>query len=318
MVSIANPEFAEFFFIHEHFDRYTSDAHGRNQGLWFLPLILLVGLFPWINRGFLALVRPAFQWRAQPASGFDIERFLWVYAVFIFLFFSLGHSMLAPYLLPMFPALALLMAHKLKSDANVNMESWLLIGFGVMLILAGFFTEQLASGEVSVEQINSFRNWALAAVLIMIAAALVVRYFYAAHGMKAVATLAVAALFSLQLLMLGYQHLGENRSSRKLAEVVQSHTNAGAEIYSVGLYPQSLPFYLGQTLQLVAFSSELKMGIQQEPRKWIPDKKSFRAQWLQEQAVAVFTIRDYEKMKSKGLLMRVIFQDLRKVAVTRR
>ena len=99
MVSIANPEFAEFFFIHEHFDRYTSDVHRRNQGLlYFLP-VLLLGLFPWVGRGLKALIRPGFQWLPHNSSGFDAVRFVWVYAVFIYLFFSLGHSMLAPYLM---------------------------------------------------------------------------------------------------------------------------------------------------------------------------------------------------------------------------
>lgn len=320
MVSIANAEFAEFFFIHEHFDRYTSDVHGREEPLWYFFPVLLLGLFPWIGSGMSALLRPGFQWLPQKSSGFDAERLLWVYVVFMFLFFSLGRSMLAPYLLPLFPPLALLMARQLKPDANVNMVAWPLIGFGALLVGASFFTEQFVTQKVSVEHINSFRNWALPAALVMISGGLAARYLFAARGVKAVTVVAVAALLSMQLLMLGYQHLGEYRSSKKLADVLQAYVDADTIVYSVGIYPQSLPFYLERTLQLAITTSELKMGIHQEPEKWIPDMQGFRTRWLQEkgQSVALFSLRDYQRLKSDGLPMVLIYKDAKKVAVSRR
>src|SRR5438477_2969677 len=40
-VSIANPEFARFFFIHEHLDRYLTTQHQRTGPIWyFIPLLL--------------------------------------------------------------------------------------------------------------------------------------------------------------------------------------------------------------------------------------------------------------------------------------
>lgn len=320
MVSIANPEFAEFFFIHEHFDRYTSDVHGREEPLWYFVPVLLLGLFPWIGSGLRALLRPGFQWLPQKSSGFDTVRLLWVYVVFMFVFFSLGRSMLAPYLLPLFAPLALLMARQLKSEPNVTLAVWPLIGFGVLLVAASFFAAQFATDKVSVDHISSFRNWALPAALIMIAGGLMARYLFAARGMKAVTVLAVAALLSIQMIMLGYQHLGEYRSSKKMADVIQPYLGVDTIVYSVAVYPQSLPFYLGRTLQLVITISELQMGIDQEPDKWIADMQGFRARWLQEagQSVAVLRIRDYQRLKSEGLPMILIYEDAKKVAVTRR
>jgi 4-amino-4-deoxy-L-arabinose transferase-like glycosyltransferase len=320
MVSIANPEFAEFFFVHEHFHRYTSDVHGRNQGMWFFPPVLLLGLFPWVGRGLKALIRPGFQWLPQQSAGFDAVRFLWVYVVFIYLFFSLGHSMLAPYLLPMFPVLALLMARQIKPDAYLNMAAWLLVGFGSLLVATTFFAGEFATHKIPVELIDQFLYWAFPAALIMIFEGLMARYLFAARGVKAVTAVAIAALLSAQLLVLGYQQLGENRSSRKLADVLQPYTGQGVTVYSVDIYPQSLPFYLRQQLQLAAVQGELEMGIKLEPEKWIPDIESFRTRWLQErgQAVAVFDVREYRKLNRAWLPMTLIYEDARKVAVTRR
>ena len=47
MISLRNPEFARFFFIHEHFERFTSTVHGRYQPLWFFVPVLLGTMLPW-------------------------------------------------------------------------------------------------------------------------------------------------------------------------------------------------------------------------------------------------------------------------------
>ena len=46
-VSLANPEFPWFFFVHEHFQRYTSTIHQRSQPWWYFLPILLAGMLPW-------------------------------------------------------------------------------------------------------------------------------------------------------------------------------------------------------------------------------------------------------------------------------
>src|SRR6185369_2306622 len=47
VVSLRNPEFAYFFFIHEHFERFTSTVHGRYQPFWFFVPVLLGTMLPW-------------------------------------------------------------------------------------------------------------------------------------------------------------------------------------------------------------------------------------------------------------------------------
>ncbi|HBO78286.1 MAG TPA: 4-amino-4-deoxy-L-arabinose transferase, partial [Cupriavidus sp.] len=41
LVSVRNPEFPNFFFIHEHWQRYTSNIHSRSGSVfYFLPLVI--------------------------------------------------------------------------------------------------------------------------------------------------------------------------------------------------------------------------------------------------------------------------------------
>ena len=47
MVSLANHEFARFFFIHEHFERFLTKDHGRYQPWWYFLPLLALGAVPW-------------------------------------------------------------------------------------------------------------------------------------------------------------------------------------------------------------------------------------------------------------------------------
>jgi 4-amino-4-deoxy-L-arabinose transferase-like glycosyltransferase len=56
-VSIVNPEFFRFFFIHEHFERFLTQVHRRDEPAWYFIPVLLAGVLPWILSLFPALWR---------------------------------------------------------------------------------------------------------------------------------------------------------------------------------------------------------------------------------------------------------------------
>lgn len=109
----ANTGFLEFFFVREHFQRYMEGAKRSQTVFYFVP-VLLAGFFPWVF--FLPKA-------ARSLSPFSLARlrqqsdtaFFLIWASAVFLFFSLSRSKLIPYLLPAFPALAILTARSLVS-----------------------------------------------------------------------------------------------------------------------------------------------------------------------------------------------------------
>jgi 4-amino-4-deoxy-L-arabinose transferase-like glycosyltransferase len=111
-VSLENPEFARFFFIHEHFERFTSTIHGRYQPFWFFAPVLLATMLPWSFFIPGALVRA---WRDRHHQEGQTGLFLLIWTAFIFLFFSKSNSKLIPYILPIFPPLAILVAHRINT-----------------------------------------------------------------------------------------------------------------------------------------------------------------------------------------------------------
>jgi len=316
-VSLANPEFPEFFFIREHFARYTSNVHERNQAVWYFLPILLVGLIPWLASGLRAVARPGFSWRPERPGEFDALRFLWVYALFILLFFSAGSSMLSGYILPMFPSLALIMGWQLSRQPRVAVDSWLLLLLGGLLLVAGVALMPLFGDRFDAASLNQFRPWLLAAGGVLIISFLWLRRL-GATGPGAVAVMALGFLLGGQLLMRGFQPLGQPRSSRTLVEAIRPYVEAGAPVYAVAFFPRTLPFYLGRPVQLAIAVSELQLGIEQEPERWIPDWSQFVHSWQQPgQAVAVFKTKDFPNFSTRELPFRIIYRDSRKLAVVK-
>lgn len=100
------PDFLHYFFVVQHFERFTEGGFNNAMPFWFYPAVLS-GCFlfwlPWMVR-----VLPS----EQPAS--DTQRaaklLMRVWPVMIVLFFSLPHSKLLGYILPAVPPLAAIAA----------------------------------------------------------------------------------------------------------------------------------------------------------------------------------------------------------------
>jgi 4-amino-4-deoxy-L-arabinose transferase-like glycosyltransferase len=136
LVSVKNPEFARFFFIHEHFTRFLTKVHGRYQPFWYFMPVLLVGMMPW---SFLIPAAVKGWWRNRREAGGEQRLFLVLWAGLIFIFFSKSNSKLPSYILPIFPPLALLIAsllNKALTDGIQQIRRPAVI-MGVMLTLLG-------------------------------------------------------------------------------------------------------------------------------------------------------------------------------------
>jgi hypothetical protein len=90
-------------------------------------------------------------------------------------------------------------------------------------------------------------------------------------------------------------------------------------IYSVGTYDQTLPFYWRRTLKLVAYRGELDYGLKHDPGAEIASIAEFVDRWTAEPiAYAVMEEMMFEGLKSRGVPMREVARDLRRVLVARR
>lgn len=123
-----DPEFWSFFFWHEHIQRFfsqTSAQHGAP--FYFFVPVLLIGLLPWWGSAFS--FRQSVR-TMNPATRYYV--LLWIGVPF--LFFSCARGKLAPYILPCFSGLGLLVGYTLY--ALYSQQKWRPLRWNGILIAA--------------------------------------------------------------------------------------------------------------------------------------------------------------------------------------
>lgn len=318
-VSLANPEFPRFFFIHEHFERFLTKAHGRYQPPYYFIPVLLAGMLPWTVTLVDALARA---WKREPEKNFQVQRFLLVWAAVVFVFFSASSSKLVSYILPMFPALALLVGARLPR-LSARALAWqtlpaALAGIVLLALIPGI--ERYASRQVEVELFRDYAVWLIAAALLVIAGALACAWLaWRGRAAVALAVLAFAGLAFAQLVLSGHESLSTANSAYHIAQKIKPELKPGMPFYSVDTYDQSLQFYLQRSTTMVVYKDELGFGIAQEPEKFIPDLALFEKTWnADREALALMSPDAYARFSAKGLPMRLVARDTRRIVVARR
>ncbi|MGI9024344.1 MAG: glycosyltransferase family 39 protein [Burkholderiaceae bacterium] len=317
-VSRANPEFAHFFFIHEHVERFLTTEHKREGPVWYFVPVLLIGLLPWLSIACSAVARA---WRAPAHAGFFPQRMLLAWSLVIFVFFSVSGSKLPSYVLPMFPALALLIAGELvRIDLRTLKKH--LIGIAVLSAIAfvvGAFIDRFIDSRENAAAVAAFRNAALVSISTWLVGSIAAVWLVMrARASAAILAAGFAALLGWSSLLLGHEALGRGMSTYDLARAMQPYIQDATPIYSVGIFEHTLDFYLQRTVTLVAFRDELDFGLTQEPGKGIATLPEFEKRWSQDRAPLAVMDRDlFDKLTTDGLAMRVVADDARRLVIAK-
>jgi 4-amino-4-deoxy-L-arabinose transferase-like glycosyltransferase len=315
-VSLANPEFPSFFFIHEHFARFLTRVHKRTAPWWYFAPILALGILPWL----LSLLQAFYSGLRRTASDrFRESRFLAIWAVAIFLFFSASSSKLPSYILPIFPALALIIGARLATMRSTQLRWDIAVYFvvGLAVTILAPQAERFAPDGSDIALFAAYVPWIRAAGALIIAGAACAWLCSPRRRTAAVLAIGFSALLAEQALMMGHEELAPRSSFYQMAQEIRPYLTPGVPFYSVGTYEQTLPFYLKRTVTLVAFADELAYGLAQEPQLWLPDIASFERAWRQQHyALAIMPPQLYEQLVAGGLPMREIARNRRHVVAT--
>jgi 4-amino-4-deoxy-L-arabinose transferase-like glycosyltransferase len=308
------PQFFDFFFIREHFQRFLTRIEDRYEPLWFFIPVLAVGCLPWILPAGRAL---ATSWQIPKApTDFAPRAFLWVWCIVVLVFFSLSDSKLIPYILPLFPALLLLTASAEHTPLQRDLVRTAtgVIAAGVMLAAAAAILPQLLHDPARAPYFGQLRVPLLAMGLIAAGGG-----FIARGRAEPTAVLGVTAYACVMMLLVGARAVAPLYSGAPLAAQLSHAIMPGTRIYAVRTYDQSLPFYLGRTMTLVETHGELDFGLQLEPEKGLGSLPAFAARWASEgDALALMEPDTYALLQRQGLPMVVRARSPERLIVSRR
>ena len=312
LVSARNPDFAWFFFIHEHFQRYLTNAHHREGAWWYFVPYLLLGLLPWTS---------ALPWLLRPRRADFAAGLLLVWTVFIFVFFSDSDSKLPSYILPVFPALALLLAREIDRASVRTLRLHLLVPalLWAAALLALTQTDRFVGPGVPQPAVEALaRGIGSGAVAFLAGAALAWHLLGRQRRTTALAVVAAAHLGATLIVLESHDTYGQLKSGDAIARVLATRIDATTPVYSVRSYEQTLPFYLRRPIILVDYRDEFAFGEQHEPGRWIPTLDAFVARWQSEpRATAYMTQPTFDELRRRGLPMQVVYQDPRRLVVVK-
>ena len=259
LVEKANPGHAQFFFIHEHFARFTSNVHARQGAknpildkLYFVG-VLLVGLLPWLSASVAGLWRGwcfARRSKGPMAEGAALHRWtvgftLMAFAV-PFLFFSASGSKLTQYILPVVVPMAALACALEREDEEIQAlrrHGWELLALGgIFAIVAPFLLKSPAG-----------LTWVMAlGVTFLLLGFCALR----PKGLTANRWMAALGAGMLLITLAAKQTVERDKSTFGLIK----QAPAEAQWISAGYYFQSLPLQTGRRVIVVAGAGELAYG----------------------------------------------------------
>jgi len=333
LVSLRNPEFARFFFVHEHFERFLTTEHRRTGAWWYFVPMFFAGLLPWTGV-FVWRLRHAWRDAAVDASGFAWAKFCLVFAGFVFVFFSLSGSKLPSYILPMFPAAALVLGWQLAGMRvrtlialtavlmATTLALWLVVLLGWTRIAAA-----LADARTPRALYDALGTWAKLALGVAFGGYLAGFLAFRRGGARG-RTIGVVALSLTTVVAMQGAFFGSDvfRATRSAADLVTTLENASnppydpnAPFFQIRMYDQTLPYYLERTTTLVEYRDELGPGLDAEPERGIAYVAEWVACWRAlPQAYALMSPGTRDELAHDGVPMRVIAADSRRVLVARR
>jgi len=288
LVQKANKDFLWFFFVQEHFLRYTTTLHAREQPVWFYVPIVIVGTLPW--SAFLLKALKEGVEKRTPLFEVAEKQFLLVWILFIFIFFSLSSSKMIPYIAPIFLPIAIFGGHLFRSyeDRNIRLgkdsgrrflndlpiilQSLLFI---TILILPPFVEKLKLGMELGIDWANiRFKNewWLIVLpilfqVMMMFLPPLVKRKWE--RGWFFTTTL-LSALFLGSLVFPVAHFLTPFKSAYPVSQAIHALLPPNQELFQFGTSLYGIDFYNQIRTPLVHAGGELEFGLD----KLSPEERS--------------------------------------------
>jgi 4-amino-4-deoxy-L-arabinose transferase-like glycosyltransferase len=226
--------FLRSFWRNDNVGRFLSSMEGHSGPFWYYLVSLALGLTPWCIFLIPAIWHSVKSISSRPESSLpDFSegdtnraaiRFLICWSVVYLGFFSLAQTKLPNYILPVFPPFALLMAHFLERWrlGRAEVPNWFITASLCLLMIIGVGTAVgglIAGGAVLPRWhgriIDGMAPWALVGAIPIAGAVLAWHFLRCQRRAAMLATVSIAAVVFLGLVVAGPMHLVDAQKATK-------------------------------------------------------------------------------------------------------
>ncbi len=279
-VERAAPGFSKFFWIHEHFARYATTEASRPGPIWYFLATFLLGMLPWT---FFSSRLGRRLWRSRRRATAPDASDLWFALWFsvIFVFFSLSHSKLMPYLLPACPAAAVLFARLI----DANLESGEKSPSRPLAFHALFWTIAAPAGFILLVRGGDPARYGLtgiaaAALGALVAASWIGAFSARRHPLGGIAAAVAGWCIFYAVLIAAFPRITVDQSAHGLALAAGRAAGGAAEVVCYRTYLQGFPWELERRVRIFGWKGELAFGSGRgDQSAWFLPKEAFFKEW---------------------------------------
>lgn len=271
-ISLREKEFLYFFFMDQHILRFLTSKHKRSGPIYYFLPVLFGGMFPWsifIPKAIASI------WKNKELR----LMLIWVFVVFSF--FSISGSKLPPYILPLFPPMAIIIGYlfheKWQSQVNRRIEIpiyiliFLIFGAAALLSqispLSTYIQEMSGDAPAGiVKDLLVFSLWVSLTSFMMICLLIFKRF--TTHGwlFTLLSSFSLAIMFGI---LFNLNVIDRLRTAKDIAMMINAHKTEADYIIGYSSYEQTIPFYIKQGITVASYKGELEMGSKYEDAKKI-------------------------------------------------
>lgn len=238
-VSQVVPDFLHYVLVTETAQRLATKALKRTGPPWYFIPYVIGGALPW---AIVAIANAReFRKKLEPATLYAI---FWVLIPFIF--FSISQSKRPQYILPVMPAIALLVARATKGFRAAAV-AWIVLG--VALLAAPPFL------KMRPELLGAAKSSALGLGIVMLVAGIVGLLVKTKREVLIIAlSMPVVAIPILADPIM--KAIGERRSAHAFVEQIRPQLGPATEVVGIEAYTGSMQFYLQKPITVVTPDAE--------------------------------------------------------------
>jgi 4-amino-4-deoxy-L-arabinose transferase-like glycosyltransferase len=246
IVAIKNPEFLYKYFIVEQWIRYHTSYHQRYQPIWFFIPVVTLGFFPWIL-GLGGRLQVLWE-KVRSRDPFFL--FLVTWGMTIFGFYSLSHSKLIPYILPIWMPFSAILALVIPDAVDQLNRRPLWIGLGIF----GFVLTILWVVHPHCSDLETLRP---------IVQILSVTFGGLVGGFILFNRMTLVLTYCSAIILYGiYTEVPQLQrpSIKPLVQTLQTLRYPKERVVCLDDYLQDIPVYLNETITISGFQGELAFG----------------------------------------------------------
>ncbi len=286
------PGFTKNFIFTENLARFSGSVeHHKPSPIWYYLPVTLLGLLPWTPLALSALARSHDQDATRRAN----RLFLWLWAGIIILFFSNSSTKLFSYILPAYPALALLAADGILRAAPLTRRR-------VTGALVALYIIAAIATIISLTDNNTLPRavglpYALCCALILLGGTVFIVRFWKAEQLwkTAVTQFCMAALLYVCVLALAGRAAYYEDSTRMFI-ALRPQLQADDIVAQVSSFSPTQIFYLQRPVMLPNFNNTSGLNaVALAKSPFFPRNQSHDLTWLFQRRERIFILTRWRR-----------------------